>query len=123
MFGTVKKWVKEHYKGIAITVGIVAVVGGVAILLINGKKVKVPIAEMAGEFLPEAPAALVKEASEIAIQTNEGIMTFPRSEFIRHLHEGWRASEAKIKQAAELGINLLPGETFVNPCMVTRRVA
>ncbi len=32
----------------------------------------------------------------------------------RNLHEGWKASEAQIKSAAENGITLMEGQTWVN---------
>lgn len=140
MFEKVKAWFHKHRKAVVITATILAITGTVAILLINGKKVKMPVKELAEKLVPEVPKAakpvenvvnVVKQAApEVAKATEtvtvevDGVMkTFPRAEFIRHLHEGWQASAGKLAQAAEMGIDLKPGETIVNACMVNMKVA
>jgi len=35
--------------------------------------------------------------------------------YIRNLHEGWKASPEKLASAVEMGIQLLPGQTWVAP--------
>ena len=99
-----------------------------------------PVEELAKKIVPEAAKAVkpvenvvnvVKQAAPEAVKVAEtvtvevdGVMkTFPRSEFIRQLHEGWHASAAKIAQAVEMGIELKPGETIVNACTVTMKTA
>ena len=116
--GKVKEWVRRHKKAIA-AITIVAVVAGAAILIINGKRVKVPIDKLAEVVAPTLPEA----ENVIRLNVDGVIKTFPRAEFIRHLHPGWHASPEKIAEAARLGIKLNPGETFVNACMVAMRTA
>lgn len=116
--GKVKEWARRHKKAIA-AITIVAVVTGAVILIINGKRVKVPINKLA-----EVVAHTLPETENIARINVDGVIkTFPRAEFIRHLHPGWHASPEKIAEAARLGIKLKPGETFVNACMVAMRTA
>lgn len=122
MFESIKAWFRKHRKGVIITASIIGIVGGVVILVINGKKIKMPIAEVAAKMIPEAPSipvAVVEEISTVTIEVDGVMKTFPRAEFIRQLHEGWTASEAKIAEAAERGIRLNAGETLVNACTVT----
>ena len=140
MFERVKAWFRKHRKGVLITATILAITGTVAILLINGKKVKMPVKELAEKIVPEAPKAVkpvesavnvvkqaapeaAKVAETVTVEVDGVLKTFPRSEFIRQLHEGWHASAEKIAQAAEMGIELKPGETIVNACTVTMKTA
>lgn len=123
MFASLKAWAKKHRKGIFITISVLAIAGGVVILAINGKKVKVPIAKLAEDILPKVSPELAKGAADIVVEVDGVMKTFPRSEFIRTLHEGWQASATKVAQAAEMGISLNPGETIVNACMVSMKVA
>ena len=140
MFKRIKTWFLKHRKGVLITATILAITGTIVILLINGKKVKMPVKELAEKLVPETPKALkpvekamniveqvtpeaVKVAETVTVEVDGVLKTFPRSEFIRQLHEGWHASAAKIAQAAEMGINLKPGETIVNACTVTMKAA
>ena len=133
----IKAWVKKHRKGLCITLIISA--AGVATILINGKKVNLSlgeffskqcrgntqasippiVAEAVQRAIVEAPAAGEPIVLDVEYQT----ITFPRSEHIRRLSGGRKASAAKLLQAAEEGVELLPGETLVNKCMVSRRVA
>ena len=127
MFEKAKAWFGKHRKAVIVTATILAITGTVAIVLIKGKKVKIPVKELAEKIVPEASKA-VKPTTEAVAETVsvevDGVMkTFPRSEFIRHLHEGWHASAAKTAQAAEMGINLKHGETIVNACTVTMKMA
>ncbi len=139
MFEKTRSWFHRHRKGILITVTIVAITGTVAVLLIHGKKVKIPIKALSKRIVPETSDAVKateavanaakKAAPEIAKATEtvtvevDGVLkTYPRSEFVRQLHEGWHPSNAKLAQAAERGIDLKPGETIVNACTVKMRV-
>lgn len=127
MFEKVKAWFRRHRKGVLITAIIVAITGTVAILIINGKKVKMPVKELAEKIVPDIPKAVpaATKAVEETVSVNiDGVVkTFPRSEFIRQLHEGWHASAEKIAQAAEMGIELKPGETIVNACTVKMKAS
>ena len=140
MFEDTKAWFRRHRKGVLITVSIIAVTGTVVILLINSKMVKMPVEELTEKLVSEAPKAfkpvetavdvvkqtapeVAKVAEIVTVEVDGVLKTFPRSGFIRQLHEGWHASAAKMTQAAEVGINLNLGETIVNACNVTRWVA
>ncbi len=140
MFEKAKSWFRNHRKGVLITATILAITGPLVILLINGKKVKMPVKELAEKLIPEAPKAfkpaeaamdaakqITSEAAKVAetvtVEVDGVLKTFPRAEFIRQLHEGWHASAEKAAQAAEMGINLKTGETIVNACTVTIRTA
>ena len=43
MFKRIKTWFLKHRKGVLITATILAITGTIVILLINGKKVKMPV--------------------------------------------------------------------------------
>lgn len=119
--GSIKAWTREHKREIIITCGVVAVVavGVTVFLIVNGKKVLVPneIVKDVIAKVPKAPS--LYEAADTAKATENTVMaTFPRSEYIRHLPAGYHASPAKLAQAAEMGIELKPGETIVNETIV-----
>lgn len=123
MFEQAKAWVQRNQKEILIAVGIVAIIGGVAILIIKGKRVKLPLSEVGEKLILETPSNLAKNAADVTIEIDGVLKTFPRSEFIRQLHEGWQASAAKMAQAAKMGIDIKPGETIVNACTVTMKAS
>ena len=123
MFEKAKDWFRRHRKAVIITATIIAITGTVAVLLINGKKVKIPVKELSKRILPEAPEAVSKAAEAVAVEIDGVTKTFPRTEFIRQLHEGWSASPKKLAQSASMGIDLKPGETIVNSCVVKMHVA
>ena len=120
---SIKAWFHKHRKAVIVTGTILAIVGVVAIIVINGKKVKVPVKELAKAIVPEIPTATEAAAETVTVNVDGVVKTFPRETFIRHLHEGWKASAAKIAQAAELGIDLNPGETLVDACTVNMKMA
>ena len=139
MFESARSWVKEHRKTV-ITATLLAISGTIAILLINGKKVRMPVKELAGKKIPDAPKAIksvetvsaiathsipeVSKTSElVALEIDGVVKTFPREAFIRQLHDGWKASAAKLAEAEALNIALKPGETLVNACTVTMKAA
>jgi hypothetical protein len=139
MFERFKAWVHKQRKGLVITGVIVGIVGTVAIVLINSRKVKIPVDEFATRIVPDvakptSPKVLtnitqdviptaVEVAETVTVEEDGVLKTFPRAEFIRKLHDGWNASAPKLAQAAEMGIDLKPGETIVNACTVTMKVA
>lgn len=120
---SIRVWFRKHRRAVIVTGTILAVIGMVAIIVINGKKVKIPVAELAEEIVPEAPKVAEATAKTAAGNAGEVMKTFPRNSFIRHLPDGWKASAAKLAQANELGIDLNPGETLVDACMVNMKVA
>ena len=135
MFDDIRAWFKSHKKEVLIAT-ITAIVGTVVYLTINGQTVKMPISELGKRLIPESPhtkkpSNLPPSSSTKSISLNEvlnpetitvnidgEIRTINRSRFIRQLHEGWSASDAKKIQAEQLGVDLKPGETIVNPCVV-----
>ncbi|MGI6671386.1 MAG: hypothetical protein ACOX58_07430 [Christensenellales bacterium] len=138
MFKKIKDWFHHHRKEVLIAATILAVTGTVVILLIDGKKIKMPVKELAEKLVPEVPKNMkpietavnmikkttpeIVKADVIVTVEVDGVMkTFRRAEFIRQLPEGWHASPKKLAQAAEMGIDLKPGETIVNACTVTMR--
>lgn len=126
MFNKVKIWVKKHRKGIIVTASVIVIVGSTVFLILNGKKVKMPVAEVAAKMIPESlnvPADVTEGISMVTIDVDGVTKTFLRTEFIRQLPEGQNASQAKIVQAAELGIPLNPGETLVNACTVNMKMS
>ena len=120
MLDSIKAWARKHKKGIIITCSLVAVVGTAVILIVNGKKVTLPIEEIVEDVLAEAPKTPLPPltAETTSVIENSIVTTFPRSEFIRQLPAGQHASLAKLAQAAEMGIELKPGETIVNETIV-----
>lgn len=123
MFESIKAWLRKHRKGVIITASIIGIVGGVVILIINGKKTKMPIAEVVEKLVPEKPSTLTSSTSTVTIEVDGVLKTFPRSTFIRQLHEGYQPSAAKVAQAESMGIPLASGQTIVDPCIVRMRVA
>jgi len=122
MLDSVKEWFSKHRKAVMITATVVSITGTVAILLIKGKKVEIPVDEIANKLIP-APYKLPSAVAQTVEDEVDGIeKTFFREGFIRHLHEGWNASNEKIAEAAEKGIHLNPGETYVNPCTVKMKI-
>ena len=128
-------WVKRHRKGVCITLFIS--VTGVIAFWVNGKKVNLSLEEFFSRqchgstkvaIPPVVTDAIQKAAAEAPIADEPIILevayrTFPRAEHIRRLSGGRKASAEKLLQAAEEGINLSQGETLVNRCMVSRRIA
>lgn len=140
MYDLIKTWARKHKKGIIITCSIVAVAGPVAILIVNGKKVTIPVQKLTDKIIPEVPTnakpietavETIKEVTPRISQTEEtgvgevaGVLKiFPRTGGIRQLHAGQHASAKKLAQATAMGIDLGPGETIVNACMVRKRAA
>jgi hypothetical protein len=68
-------------------------------------------------FTPiSVPVIEVFPATEITVVRTIGIekSPFDVSEHLRNLHIGWQASATKIATAAEHGIDLQPGQTWVD---------
>ena len=122
MFKKLWAWVRKNRKAVIVTATIVAITGTVAILLIKGKKVEIPVEKLAEKMLPDTPPAAQVTPTVVSVVVDGETKTFPREAFIRHLHEGWKASPEKLAQAAELGIDLQPGETLVDACTVTMKI-
>lgn len=122
-------WIKEHKKalvlaGISITAIIVAVLltQNSVLLMEMGKALRQTIGKSATKS--QIPAALTTKASLSPIDINGGraaidstlIKRAPHevSEHIRNLPQGYRASPSKLSMAAEKGLELMEGQTFVS---------
>ena len=117
-----KEWIYRHRIGLIITGLVMTAAGITAVIVIKSRKVTVPLQVLA-EVVPEIPVAAEKVAEKVTVNVDGIVKTFPRESFIRHLHEGWKASAEKIAQAAKLGIDLNEGETLVNSCLVHCKAA
>ena len=123
MFESIKSWLRKHRKAVLVTATVLAITGTVAVLLIKGKKVEIPVEQLAEKIVPDVPKLDENTMETISVIVDGEVKTFPRKSFIRQLHEGWKASPAKLAQAEELNIDLKPGETIVDKYMVTLRIA
>lgn len=123
MFGAVRAWFSKHRKAVLVTATILAVTGTVAVVLIKGKKVEIPVKELAERIVPDVTETAEDVAQNVTVNINGEMKTFTRDSFIRKLPEGWKASPEKIAEAKSLDIDLKPGETLVNACIVTMRKA
>ena len=72
------------------------------------------------DVLPGSGTPLIED-EPIAIEVGGVMKTFPRTDFVRILHEGQQHSDAAAEKAAALGIDLEPGETYVRPTIVNRK--
>lgn len=138
MFEKVKKWIRKHQEEVIITASVLALTGTVVALISNRNKVATPIKKFAERIVPDASKAanhnsnvletaknvtpLLAQVDDV-VTDNDVINTFPRSGYIRHLHEGHLASPKKLAQAIDMGIDLKPGYTIVDPCRVKQRAA
>lgn len=50
MFESIKSWLRKHRKAVLVTATVLAITGTVAVLLIKGKKVEIPV-ENPGKYL------------------------------------------------------------------------
>lgn len=135
MCDMIKTWIRKHKKGIIITCGIVATVGAVAVVIVDGKKMTIPVKEFANKVVPEismpeksieTAGETLKEVTTQIAQTDEvdgASKFFLRMGHFRKLKEGQHASAMKLAQASAMGIELRNGETIVNDCMVKKHVA
>lgn len=121
MFERARSWLQKHRKAVTITATVLAIAGGVVYLVVNGKKVEIPITEAAKKIIPEMNTTKADEL--VTVEVDGVVSVFKRSAFVRNLHEGWKASPGKIEQAKQLGIELAQGETYVNSCIVTMKSA
>ena len=116
----IKKWFKEHKKAVFVTVTILSVVGTVAVILIDGKKVKIPLEDLEKCIVPEPSVDLLPNQT-VRLDLDCVEKTFERRGGVRNLPEGWKASLAKLAEAEEKNIELKPGQTLVNSSTVTIR--
>lgn len=122
MFDSIRSWLSKHRKAVFVTATILAVTGAVAVILIKGKKIEIPVEKLAKHLVPEMDKPAETIAQMVEVKVDGVTKTFPRESFIRRLHEGWKASPAKVAEAQALNIDLKPGETLVKACEVTMRV-
>lgn len=123
MFDSIRSWLSKHRKAVFVTATILAISGTVAVVLINRKKVEIPVEKLAEQLVPKMDKLAESIAQIVEVKADGVTKTFQRGSFIRQLPEGWKASQAKIAEASALNIDLKPGETLVKACEVTMRVA
>ena len=126
-------WVKENKKRLVVAgVSITAIVG-IILGIKNRKSImefwttlqrvleKYPVSGAEVKHFAEDVSLMVSDAIE-AVQTSKSMvvnnstisrMSCEVSKHIRNLHEGWHPSAEKIATAANNGIHLLPGQTWV----------
>ena len=123
MFESIKTWIRRHNKGLFITVSVIGVISGAVILIVKGKRVEIPLDELAKRIILDDSLLPNNRPKVLSIPADGATTTFERASFIRHLHHGHNPSAAKINQAIEMGIALNPGETIVDACTVTLKAS
>lgn len=129
------KWIKSHKKELIIAGISITTIVGVLLVIKNRETIKMmweslrlaitkqPLEATEGKSMLSTTSAPISRpdievvpATEITVSRITGIekMPFNVSEHRRSLHEGWKASAPKISIAAERGIYLQPGQTWVN---------
>ncbi len=123
------KWIKAHKKELILAgISIAALIG-----IIVGIKHKDSIKELwtalqktLSKASPDKTVIRIAENSVTVVETvsttdmiplpvnTENRAIFDVTGHVRNLYEGWNASPEKIAVAAELGIELLPGQTWVD---------
>jgi len=114
-------WIKEHKKeliiaGVSVSAIILAILG-----LKNQKALEEAwkslkkLAEKVPEEICTVEAPIVQDTVSVVEKISVTRAPHDVERHIRTLSEGRNASAEKIAQAAELGIDLLPGQTLVNP--------
>lgn len=131
-----KEWTGQHKTELIICGGfVIGVVAG--ILVYKRINIVEPILKSATPNASPviAPVAKVITVTQTAQATTSSldaidpikmvrtVCEHSRSGGIRNLPEGWKASLAKIAEAAEKGIALEEGQTIVNSCIVGNRCA
>ncbi len=130
----IKKWISQHKKELAFA-GISLVTVIIAVAAIKNRKeleklflslkgavektsqaISAPDSKKAIASNMSRTGAIVTENVVEASSIVEPICKSPHyvCGHVRNLHEGYKASEKKIAQAAEAGILLMPGQTLVN---------
>ncbi len=127
--GTFIKWVKAHKKGLIFAGISIASLISIILAIKNKDSIEELWAALQKSVATKVPGdkAVVK-VTENAIPVVEIVSTtdiillpvhseyrvaFGVTDHIRNLHEGWNASPEKIAAAAAHGIELLPGQTWV----------
>ena len=115
------EWIDEHKVEVGVGLGLVLVfIGGVWVVK-NGSPI--PVKQTLSKETADKTSKFTQIVTESIMEKNGEVHEFTRSEFVRKLHEGWRASAAKLAEAAEKGIVLQDGETLVDACTVTLKCA
>lgn len=118
-----KEWATQHKTAIIICGGIAVCIGigvwGYKRINIVEPVLKSAVPQTAPVMTPTLKASIVDSFSE----SSETLRDILRREHIRTLPAGRCASHAKIVEAAEKGIELKAGETFVDFCTVRIKCA
>ena len=117
------EWVDEHKVEVGVGLGLALVfIGGVWVVK-NGSPVKLPVKQAPSKGAADTASKFTQIVTESIMETNGEVHEFTRSGFVRKLHKGWRASAAKMAEAAEKGIVLQERETLVDACTVKLKCA
>lgn len=125
----VKKWISDHRKELILAGMITTAIAVVALVYHSHKSASeiIPELEKMVETVPKVPnvTSEIREDlhEELIEKATKTITPHDRSEFIRNLHEGWKASPIKQAEALEKGIILGPGQTIVNATYVGKKIA
>ena len=114
-------WVKEHKKelfiaGVSVSTIILVILG-----LKNQKALEEAwkslkkLVEKVSEEICTVEAPVVQDTVSVLDKISVTRAPHDVERHIRTLPESWKASAEKLAQAEELGIDLLPGQTLVNP--------
>lgn len=118
-----KEWATQHKTAIIICGGIAVCIGvgvwGYKRINIVEPVLKSAVPQTVPVMTPTLKASIVDSFSK----SSETVRDILRREHIRTLPAGWRASHTKIVEAAEKGIELKAGETFVDFCTVRIKCA
>jgi hypothetical protein len=134
-----KLWAKRHKKALIITTTVLSISGIIIALLIVDKKHSIVINPKSNNSkfnILNTPATTIFPSKSIldknVTMIRDGITNdvahfvktpFERKEHIRRLPYGWQPSKHKIITAKEKGIQLKPGETLVNSCIINKRIS
>ena len=123
------KWVKAHKKELILAgISIITLMGIIVGIKHEGsiKEVWTALKNAVSKTSADKTVMKVAKNSVSVVETvsisdvislpvhKECKATFDVTGHIRNLYEGWNASPEKIATAAELGIDLLPGQTLVD---------
>ena len=113
--GRIRAFYRKH-KVLCIVLGVATAVGSAIIVVLNKMSTESKCAQIDLDPLSFDDYGLedVNDKSECIVTKviNDG-EPFPVSGGVRNLHDGWHASEEKILEARELGIELGEGQTLV----------
>lgn len=122
-------WAKEHKTeiiiggiGIGTAIGLYLIIRDDSLVrMCKPTKAVIKNKTLSARVIEENSQKIIKSAGEEVVSTIPMLSETMKiaspidvSGHFRTLHEGWKASEKKIAEAAALGLELLPGQTIVD---------